>query len=147
MCGALCKSPLQAPLFQILEPNLLCSCSSPSQDCLFRHQRMRFDFGRSGVGLTAPVTDGMGRGGSMSMMVTCGAVLVGTFHECVGKFRLAAFMALLHVLMAFSVIVATYMGYASLVYPYTKGVDYYLWNRDQVGILACPLDVHGLVAE
>ena len=66
---------------------------------------------------------------SMTMMVTCGAVLVGSFHECRNKFRLAAFMAFLHVLISFPVMAGTFAAYDQLTYPY-KGMRYRLWELE-----------------
>ena len=70
---------------------------------------------------------------SMTMMVTCGATLVGTFHECLGKFRLAAFMAFLHALVTAPVIFSTFAAYEDSAYA-LGGSQYDLWSTSQVSV-------------
>jgi hypothetical protein len=44
-------------------------------------------------------------------MLVCGTILVGVFHECTEKFKLAAAVSILHVALAFPVLCGTFAAY------------------------------------
>jgi hypothetical membrane protein len=48
---------------------------------------------------------------NISRMLACGTILVGVFHECTEKFKLAAAVAILHVALAFPVLCGTFAAY------------------------------------
>lgn len=70
----------------------------------------------------------------MTMMLVCGQILIGTFHECTEKFKLAAFVGYLHIVLSCPIIVGTFGAYQDFVYPFpgrNPPVSYSMWDSEQ----------------
>lgn len=71
----------------------------------------------------------------MTMMLVCGQILIGTFHECKEKFKLAAFVGYLHIVLSCPIIVGTFGAYQDYVYPFPgkddEPVTYTMWKPDE----------------
>lgn len=65
----------------------------------------------------------------------CGTILVGVFHECTEKFKLAAAVSILHVALAFPVLCGTFAAYR-----YGPRLIFFFWGAEAGAKAVC----HGL---